>query len=280
MGPEVYETRNHPSIFGDLMADERDDIKHRAARLTEPMDALSEGVRARVSDPAFALALRGYDRAAVDAYVERVTRIVAELEASRSPREAVRQALERVGEETTDILRRAHDTGEEITSKARAEAEELRARTEADADELRSRTKAETDELRTRTATAAEALSAESREEAEARLTKAREEAEALDVSSREEAERMLENSKRKAHASVAGIEQRLVELDGEVDVVWSERQRLIGDIEQLSRDLRGLAREAEVRFPAEAPPAPYESRPEETVEMSNELPEAVPDRS
>jgi DivIVA domain-containing protein len=257
------------------MPDERHDLPSEvdealAARLTDPTDTLPDQPRAQVADPSFALALRGYDRAAVDAYVERVTRIVSELEATRSPREAVRQALERVGEETTDILRRAHDTGEEITSKARAEA-----------DELRTRTKAETEGLSTRSRAEAEALTAAAAEDAEKVTATARRDANTLEKRSRHEAETLVENAKRQAEESVSGIEQRLAALDGEVDSVWSERQRLIGDIQQLSRDLRGLAREAEVRFPAEAPPGEPAASPVETVEMSiAELPDAVPDRS
>jgi DivIVA domain-containing protein len=44
---------------------------------------------------------RGYDRGAVDAYVERVNRLIAELEVTRSPQAAVRHALERVGEQAS-----------------------------------------------------------------------------------------------------------------------------------------------------------------------------------
>jgi hypothetical protein len=72
----------------------------------------------------FPIALRGYDRFAVDAYVERTAQLVAELQATRSPEAAVRRALERVGEEISGILQRAHDTADEITARSRSEAEE------------------------------------------------------------------------------------------------------------------------------------------------------------
>ena len=48
----------------------------------------------------FPVVLRGYDRAAVDAYVLRITELVAELQAVRSPKAAVKKALDRVGRET------------------------------------------------------------------------------------------------------------------------------------------------------------------------------------
>ena len=49
---------------------------------------------------------------------------MAELQATRSPEAAVRSALERVGEQVSGILQRAHDTAEEITAQSRAEAED------------------------------------------------------------------------------------------------------------------------------------------------------------
>jgi cell division septum initiation protein DivIVA len=72
----------------------------------------------------FPAALRGYDRMAVDAYVKQIGQLVAELQATRSPEAAVRRALERVGEQISGILQRAHETAEQITSQSRAEAED------------------------------------------------------------------------------------------------------------------------------------------------------------
>src|ERR1022692_4163187 len=72
----------------------------------------------------FPAALRGYDRLAVDAYVQQTSQLVAELQATRSPEAAVRRALERVGEEVSGILQRAHETGQQITSQSRTEAED------------------------------------------------------------------------------------------------------------------------------------------------------------
>ncbi len=68
--------------------------------------------------------LRGYDRLAVDAYVKKTSQLVAELQATRSPEAAVRRALERVGEQISGILQRAHDTAEQITIQSRSEAED------------------------------------------------------------------------------------------------------------------------------------------------------------
>jgi DivIVA domain-containing protein len=57
-------------------------------------------VPAAIRDVSFPSAARGYERRAVDAYVNQVNRLIAELEVSRSPQAAVRHALERVGEQT------------------------------------------------------------------------------------------------------------------------------------------------------------------------------------
>lgn len=92
--------------------------------ITAPLQSLPDDPVPTVADVDFPVALRGYDRLAVDAYVRRTSQLVAELQATRSPEAAVRRALERVGEEVSSILQRAHDTAEQITAKSRSEAED------------------------------------------------------------------------------------------------------------------------------------------------------------
>lgn len=91
--------------------------------IAEPLGQIPDDPLAEVAVD-FPIALRGYDRVAVDAYVERTAQLVAELQSTRSPEAAVRRALERVGEEISGILQQAHDTADEITSRSRSEAEE------------------------------------------------------------------------------------------------------------------------------------------------------------
>jgi cell division septum initiation protein DivIVA len=93
------------------------------AEITRPLEALPEDPLAYV-DADFPTALRGYDRVAVDEYVRETRRLVAELQATRSPEAAVRRALERVGEQISGILQRAHETAEQITAQSRSEAED------------------------------------------------------------------------------------------------------------------------------------------------------------
>ena len=91
--------------------------------ITAPLQTLPDDPVAAVHAD-FPVALRGYDRMAVDAYVQQTSQLVAELQATRSPEAAVRRALERVGEQISGILQRAHETAEEITGQSRAEAED------------------------------------------------------------------------------------------------------------------------------------------------------------
>jgi cell division septum initiation protein DivIVA len=93
------------------------------AEIIQPLEALPSDPLAIV-DADFPTALRGYDRVAVDEYVRQTRRLVAELQATRSPEAAVRRALERVGEQISGILQRAHETAEQITAQSRSEAED------------------------------------------------------------------------------------------------------------------------------------------------------------
>ncbi len=110
-------------------------------QITAPLADLPDDPVSAAANPDFPVVLRGYDRMAVEAYVNRITQMVAELYATRSPEGAVRRALERVGGEVSAILQRAHETAEQITTHSRSEAEDrlMRAREEADALERSTR---------------------------------------------------------------------------------------------------------------------------------------------
>jgi DivIVA domain-containing protein len=113
----------------------------------------------RISDPSFHASMRGYDRAGVDAYVEEVTRIVAELEARQSSEAVIKRALEDVGEQTSAILQKAHESAEEIARRSRAEADDWVQEAEREAERLRR----ETDEWLRNVEAKADALLAERR---------------------------------------------------------------------------------------------------------------------
>lgn len=100
--------------------------------ITAPLETLPDDPLSLV-DADFPTVMRGYDRHAVDDYVAQMSRLVAELHATRSPESAVRRALERVGDEVSGVLQRAHETAEQITAQSRRDAEDRleRARREA-----------------------------------------------------------------------------------------------------------------------------------------------------
>ncbi len=92
--------------------------------ITEPLNKLPDDAGPQVADTHFPTVLRGYDKLAVDEYVRETSRLVAELQSRSSPQSAVRRALERVGEDVSGILQRAHDTAEGLTNQSRGEAED------------------------------------------------------------------------------------------------------------------------------------------------------------
>jgi DivIVA domain-containing protein len=152
---------------------------------TLPFGALLSQVPEDIRDVSFGTAVRGYDRHEVDAYVERVNRIIAELEVSRSPQSAVKHALDRVGEQTSGVLQRAREVAEELTATALAEADHVTRRAKVEAEEavetaqmqahqLRGQSKEEADEIVAR----ASAQAAERLERGEERLRELQDEAE------------------------------------------------------------------------------------------------------
>jgi DivIVA domain-containing protein len=166
--------------------------------ITGPLQRLAEDPL-ELAPADFPTAMRGYDREAVDEYVRYTTRLVAELQAVRSPESAVRRALVRAGGQISGVLRRAHETAGEITAKSRSEAEDRLERARAEADEL------------------------------------------------------------------IDGAERRVRDLDADTDRIWLDRQRIMADVEDLSNQLLGLAKQAGERFPdddngqppPEQPPSP-----------------------
>ncbi len=131
----------------------------------------------------------GYDRAEVDAFVEHTRSLLADGLPARSPENAVKAALDRLGEETSAVLQRAHEIADEVTARSQQEAEERRQRAEHEA--------------------------AVMQQAAEARVT----------------------------------------ELDAGLETLWQERQRLLDDIERISKQLHALVTEADERFAEEQAP-------------------------
>jgi DivIVA domain-containing protein len=126
----------------------------------------------------------GYERHAVDAYVARVSGFVDEAVTLHRPDGAVRDALARVGEETSAVLQRATEVAEDITARSQTQADDRLARAEREATAIR------------------EAAEAQARE------------------------------------------------LDAEIEHLWRERTRLLGEMERIAEELAALAKDANRRFP------------------------------
>ena len=107
-----------------------DTAEFRAARF-------SRGRADEIENRTFPVVMRGYDRAAVDAFLQEVVQIIGDLETRQSQESVVQKAIAEVGEETAGILQRAHETAEEIAARSRAQAEGRIQRAEREAELLR-----------------------------------------------------------------------------------------------------------------------------------------------
>jgi len=95
--------------------------------LDQPTEAVETGPPPEPSRKRFPTALHGYDRDAVEDYIDglehEIAQMAAKLSAQRSPTAAIDAELSRVGEETSAILKVAHEQAAEITRRARVEAD-------------------------------------------------------------------------------------------------------------------------------------------------------------
>jgi cell division initiation protein len=90
-----------------------------------------------IANRTFPVAMRGYDRAAVDTFLQEVVQLITDLESRQTQDTVVQRAIAEVGEETAGILQRAHETAEEIAARSRAQAEGRIQRAEREAELLR-----------------------------------------------------------------------------------------------------------------------------------------------
>jgi len=168
-------------------------------RSGESLGDVRDPLPPEIRDPSFSTSVRGYDRRAVDAYVQRVNRLIAELQVGGSPRAAVRHALERVGEQTSGILQRARETAEEITSSARQEAEETTARAKAEAQDILTRAQREASEATSHARAEADEIVVSARATADEDLARAKEESESAVAGARVDAEGRIRGRRRRS---------------------------------------------------------------------------------
>ena len=230
----------------------------------------------------FPIGLRGYERAAVDRYVERVNRMLAELEMSSSPESAIRHALDEVSEETRDILQHAHQTADEITARSRSkaddrlqqaerEAQEIREAAQREGKETREAAQHEALELRELTTSEAQNLREVTQQEAQdLRETAQRETSELRDattqemadlrersvrdtqqlqVSAQREADETRQTARREADEMLESAETRTQELARSGEAIWRERRRLIDDMRGVGEQLVAIGELEGKRF-------------------------------
>jgi cell division septum initiation protein DivIVA len=208
-------------------------------------------VPAAIRDVSFPTVGRGYERRAVDSYVNQVNRLIAELEVGRSPQAAVRHALDRVGEQTKALLQQARETAEEITASARTEAEEDIARARAEAEEMIASARAAGSEAEQIVASArAEAgdIIARARAEADDIVARSNAEAENALARSRAEAAERLQRLEEEIAAAREQAEARIQELHAETEAVWKERHELLDEIHVMGTRLLEVASGAAAR--------------------------------
>ncbi len=185
----------------------------------------------QVTGVEFSVARRGYDRAEVDAYVERISRIVVELEAMRSPDAVIERALADVGEETSAILRRARKAAEEMVSDADAQAEQRGATAEADAGRIR--------------------------DEADRYSERVRQEVDQVLAQARAQNEQTAAAAAADAHHARAEADEYQARVISHMEALARDRHELIEDLRKLADNFHRTADRALEQIPA--PLKPYE---------------------
>ena len=219
-------------------------------------------VPAEIRNVSFPAAMRGYDRAAVEAYVRRVNRVIAELEVTRSPQAAVKHAVERVSEQTKQILEDARESAEQITATARADGDEILAGAKAEAAELVVNASAEADRVRAET----EQLIASAKAEAEQRVAGAKAEAQQIVDTANATAEERRRQSEQELAKLQQEAEAKMRELEADTATVWKERHELLGDIDRMATRLHEAASAAAARFSDE--PGEVADEPEQPTDV------------
>ena len=210
--------------------------EHRAPASAAPKEAptYQAHVPADIRSVTFPVAMRGYDRDAVETYVRRVNRVIAELEVTRSPQAAVRHAVERVSEQTKTILDEARESAEKITATAESEAEGIVAQAKEKAADLVVSASTEADRIRAES----EELVERSKAEAEKILADAGAEA----AQRRQQAEGELAELQAEAEA-------RRLDVQADTAKVWERRRELLGDIDRMAAELHDAVSAAAVRM-------------------------------
>jgi DivIVA domain-containing protein len=190
-------------------------------------------IPAAIRNVAFPIARRGYDRRAVDAYVTRINRLIAELEATHSPRDAIAHALERTEDERTAMLSEAVETATDTVDSAQREAAAITAEARAEAANIVVDASTQADG---------------SKIEADEYVAKARAEAEQILVEARKAAAEQLESAREEIIKLREEAEAWLRELRADTEKTWSERCDLVDELREISTRLQEAVAETGTR--------------------------------
>ena len=116
----------HRGILLDMANSEPSDPGARLLRGASPSEQLRTA--------SFPIVMRGYDRRAVDDFLDELRTLVADLEAGQTREGVVQKALDEIGEETAGILQRAHETADEIAARSRTQADSRLQRAQREAE--------------------------------------------------------------------------------------------------------------------------------------------------
>jgi DivIVA domain-containing protein len=202
-------------------------------------------VPAKLRNISFPVAVRGYERHAVDSYVARVNRVIAELEATHSPEAAIRHALQQAEEQTQGALQKAREYARGISEAAQQEAEEILARAKAEAADIVVNASTGAD----RTKLEADAYADRTKAEADAQATKATAEAEGIIATARKDAEEQLQRSREEVASVRERAEAWAAEFSADTDALWNERRALLDDVRELAERLLTAASTAAARL-------------------------------
>ena len=247
-------------------AEEREKHSPDAPEPEQGFGELRHYVPQDLLDVSFQVSRRGYDRQAVDAYIERVNRVIAELKVRASPPAAVRHALDQAEVKVQGLLHAAREAAEEITASARQEADESTARAKAEAVTLvvnasteADRVKAEADELIATARTDGDATLAEAHAGADEMLVNATAVAEDTLARSSAEADERLQRLQEELAARREEAEMQLREIQADTEAVWKQRRGLLDDIRRMAGGLVDVADAAAARIQRREPAGPEE---------------------
>jgi DivIVA domain-containing protein len=265
----------HTRVVADDATSKADEKEQRspteAERQRQGFGELQYYVPQDILDVSFPVSVRGYDRRAVDTYIKRDNRVIAELKVRGSPPAAVRHALEQAEGKVQGLLQAAREAAEELTASAQQEAEENTARAKADAAELTVSTNAEVDRMKAE----AEQFVAKARMKADDAVIQAQSEADETLMDAKREAQNILARTQAEADERLQRLKEELAalreeaetrrrEIQADTEAVWKERHELLEDIRRMAAGLVDLTNAAAARVQRSEPAGPQE----ETLEF------------